>query len=348
MLATGTSSLAHDLYRGTAHILGQDVARKQLAVLLERQDMVRRGVLAQSSGAILAGRTGTGKTYLARTMCQLSGLPFAEVNAAAFTERGYVGMDLPQMFLPLLSAAAKQYDAERGEMGDSDVLKRDDLPAIKGLAQHGVILLDEFDKWLHRRNHVTGQRDTAVQAEILKMIEGSTEYVSDDADEVGTEFDSTCVLIICGGAFVGLIERVKKRLSVDMPRGASEESFWEQIEPSDFVNYGVIPELAGRLSTHIFLRPLRVEHLQEIMLQQGGIIEEYRQRFEELGVEWGVPDEGVRHLADIALSRRTGARGVEHVCWGVFSQALFDARLAEGPTRVEFAVSDVKARLMRG
>lgn len=319
------------LYEGTAHVIGQEKARRQMAVLLERQRLVAGGVLPRSSGAIISGKTGTGKTYLTRAMCRLSGLPFAEVNATQYTERGYVGLNLSQMFLALLESAADMIDEHRqqapfhAESKADSVLKRRDLDAVVELAQSGVILLDEFDKWMLQGQDAQGRNvGRALQAELLKMVEGSVEYTSDDEDELGTPFDTSRVLILCAGAFVGLPAMVLRRLHRD-EEYTQDEGFWDLIEPSDFVRFGLIPELAGRLSTYVMLRELKEEHLADIMSAPGGVVSEYRQQFERYGCRWEVSPQGVRYLAGVALHRGTGARGVEHVLWGAFSEALFEA-----------------------
>ena len=190
-----------------------------------------------------------------------------------------------------------------------------------------LILLDEFDKWcLSGTDSANRNVGKKLQAELLKLVEGSTEYVSDDEEELGISFDTTRVLVICCGSFVGLQAYVARRLE----REREDEGLWDLIEPSDFGWFGLLPELAGRLSTHIFIRPLREEHLAEIMLKPGGQVEEYRLRFETLGVEWAVPDSSLRYIARQALRRGTGARGVEHVMWQTFSEALYDASAANG------------------
>lgn len=342
-----------ELFLGTATVRGQERARKQLAVLLDRQLGVRAGLYKRASGAIVAGWTGTGKTMLARMMCEVSGLPFAEVNATQYTESGYAGEDLSQMFLPLLEAAARMYDGGRTtKKAPTDsplsVLKRPalELKEIVAIAQSGVLLLDEFDKWMQRINHVTGRLDTAVQAELLKMVEGGVVYISDDEDEIGVPFDTTKVLILCAGAFVGLARQVAKRLQLASDGWEHNESLWEHIEPDDFIRFGVIPELAGRLSTHVFLRPLKPETMVEIMSAPGGIVEEYRTRFESSGVEWGVSEHALRTLADQALRRDIGARGIEHMMWGTFGEAMFAAASSENGGRVAFEVNDKKARVV--
>ena len=297
----------------------------------------------------MAGFTGSGKTYMTKMMCEASGLPFVDANATQYTETGYAGDDLAQMFLPLLEAAARMKDDRQGPTpsGASSVLKRDDVAEVAELASTGVVLLDEFDKWLQRYNHHTGRLDTAIQAELLKMIEGSHVYVSDNEDEVGVAFDTSKVLIICAGAFVGLADRVRKRLNRE-PDAVHDEGFWQLIEQSDFVRFGIIPELAGRLGKMIFLRPLRKEDLDKIISQPGGLIDEMRRRFERLGCEWQVPEVAVMHLADVALHKEVGARGIDTVLWQVFSQALYDASVSEHPTAVRLGVNQPRAEVVHG
>ena len=351
---------ALDLYLGTSSVVGQDPARMKLATLLERQIDVFEGIWERSSGAIIAGASGVGKTHLVRMMCRLSGLPFAEVNATQYTESGYSGDDLTQMFLPLLEAAARMYDEKLGRNLDASpapgdevpfaVLKRpaSELKAIREIAQRGVILLDEFDKWMKRFNHVTGKKDDLIQTELLKMIEGSVEWVSDDDDEAGIMFDSTRVLVLCAGAFLGerpgqgLVDQVARRLNSLTP---TNPAFWDMILPEDFIRYGLIPELAGRLSQIIYLRPLTPDHLSQIMLAPGGTVEEYRRRFEERGVRWDVSAPGLRYLADQAKLSTIGARGLDHEMHHHFSEALFQATVREGNWRVTFNVNSDKAQL---
>src|SRR5262249_26921882 len=204
----------------------------------------------------------------------------ADVNATQFSEPAYAGDDLSQMSLPLIESAAIMQD-QRLRMDPPDVpsvVKRPDIDWIAEKAAVGVILMDEFDKWMQRINHHTGRLDTAIQAELLKMIEGSMVYVADNEDETGLLFDTSKVLILCAGAFVGLAEAV--RSGMDRPKEATiDEAFWLQIEQSDFIRYGVIPELGGRLSKMIFLRPLLKDHLAQIITQPGGVVDELKQRF---------------------------------------------------------------------
>lgn len=336
-----------DLYLSTERVIGQHKARRQLAVLLRRQLEVAQGRWEKGESAIISGFTGTGKSMMARIMCEACRLPFADVNATQYTETGYAGDDLSQMFLPLIESAAEMEDKRLrlASPNVSSVLKRQDIEEIAEKASTGVILMDEFDKWMQRINHHTGRLDTAIQAELLKMIEGSMVYVSDNEDEAGIPFDTSKVLILCAGAFVGLAEQVRRRL--EKPKEATiDEAFWQLIEQSDFIRFGVIPELAGRLSKMIFLRPLLKDHLAEIISQPNGPIDELKQRFETLNCEWQVPPEVVSHMADIALHREVGARGIDSVLWAMFSDALFQASVSEYPTVVRLAVNQVRAEVM--
>lgn len=350
-MTVATGSRALDLYLGTSRVVGQERARKQLAVMVARQIEVAAGRWKRGESAIVAGWTGTGKTFLTKMMCEQSGLPFADCNATQYTESGYAGDDLSQMFLPLFEAAAKLKDAASGAepQAVSSVLKRDDVAEVAELASTGVILLDEFDKWMHRQNHQTGRTDTAIQAELLKMVEGSTVYISDNEDESGLPFDTSRILILCAGAFVGLSRQVTRRL--DRPTEDPQIGFLQLvdhnlIEQADFVKYGVIPELAGRLSKMIFLRPLQKEQLAEIISAPGGVIEELKARFAAVGCEWRVPDVAVMHLADVALGKEVGARGIDTVLWQAFGEALFAASVAEEPTTyVSLAVNQLKAEV---
>ena len=349
-LSSSTSSRELDLFLGTSRVVGQEKARKLLAVMLARQCEVAEGRWDRAESAIIAGWTGTGKTYLTKMMCALSGLPFADCNATQYTESGYAGDDLSQMFLPLMESAARLKDARSSAESQavSSVLKRDDVQEVARLAATGVILLDEFDKWTHRQNHQTGRLDTAIQAELLKIIEGSVVYVSDNEDEVGIPFDTSRVLILCAGAFVGLSRQVMKRrgeIVEDAQLGFLQLVDHDLIEQGDFVRYGLIPELAGRLSKMIFLRPLSKEQLARIIAAPGGPIDELRQRFEAVSCEWRVPDAAVGHLADIALHKEVGARGLETVLWQAFGLALFEASVAEEPTYVSLQVNHPKAEV---
>ena len=335
-----------------------------MAVILDGQWRVAQGMdESQPGGVLLAGMSGTGKTMTSRMMCKHLGVPYAEVDATRFAEVSFKGMQLPQMFIPLMREAARMKDAEappeepdaflppwapKTEKGAADELfKREDIDEIVERAQTGVILLDEFDKWVQRFNHVTGQPDTAIQGELLKMIEGSHEFVTATDEEIGVPFDTSKVLIICAGAFVGLYRQVRIRLHEDSDaRIEMDENFWNSIVPEDFERYGLLPELAGRLSRHIFTRNLQPHHLLDILTRPAGPLAYYRNYYESLGVTWDIGSDGINYLVQEASHHKTGARALDHVAHKMLGgELLYEAATADMAMAVRLKPNDHRARI---
>jgi ATP-dependent protease Clp ATPase subunit len=373
-------SKALDLYLATEKVIGQERVRKQMAVILDGQWRVAQGLdHSHPGGVLLGGFSGTGKTMTARAMCAHLGVPYAETDATRYAEVGYKGLQLPQMFIPLLREAARMIDEEQSppsgviememvaddgftpawapkppkpekEKSDTnDIFKRDDLDEVVKRAQKGVIVLDEFDKWMQRVNHFSGQSDTAIQSEFLKMIEGSHEWVTATDDEMGTAFDTSDVLIICAGAFVSLYRQVRARLHEDSdPKHQQmDENFWNAIVPEDFERFGLLPELAGRLSRHIFTRPLQAHHMKTILTQPGGVLGYYRARYEGCGARWEVSDAGVNWLVSEAMHHRTGARALDFVTHRMLGgEEMFQASASEVPVAVRLEPSWLRARIV--
>jgi ATP-dependent Clp protease ATP-binding subunit ClpX len=333
-----------ELYRATEHVIGQEEARQRLAVALRRQVLVADGRYTNSAGVLMAGPTGTGKSFLSREMAMRCGLPFAEANATQYSEVGFVGLNLSQAFLPLISAAARMVEAERTQRtyryetnAPATLLGRDPAVIEEAVrrAEGGILLLDEFDKWLIASEDSTTGRDVGrkLQAELLQILEGSVVYVADKEEELGVEFDTRRVLLLCAGAFVGLSYVVERRLDREGSQ-YSPESWWEMVEPADFLKLRMIPELVGRLSTTIMFKPLREEHLTRILRTEGGLLDEYRARFAADGCELVVEEAGLNTVAGIALARATGARGLRHLLEKILVPALFAAATRTGPSRV--------------
>jgi ATP-dependent Clp protease ATP-binding subunit ClpX len=369
-VAVGVASKALELFEATSAVVGQEKVRQQMAVILDGQWRIAQGVdSSQPGGVLLGGFSGTGKTMTARLMCQHLGLPYAEMDATRYAEVSFKGLQLPQMVIPLLIEAARMKDADfatsneveksepdipawapKPEKGPADsVFKREDLDEIVQRAQTGVILLDEFDKWMHRVNHVTGQRDTAIQSELLKMIEGSHEYVTATDDEMGVNFDTNRMLIICAGAFVGLYRQVQSRLGEDSdPRGKRmDENFWNAITPEDFERFGLLPELAGRLSRHLFTRPLQHGHLRTILTHPRGVLAYYRKRYEDCGVRWDIGAAGEGWIVQEAAHHQTGARALDHVAHKLLGgEVLFEASVADMAMAVRLEPNWPKAQLV--
>lgn len=311
-------------------MLGQDEARRALAVLLTRQVSVREGIYKDAIGVLAYGRTGVGKTYLISEMCARAGLPFAVADATQFSDKGYAGADLSQMFLKLIRVCIGRTGLEyRDEEADTSLFGRsqDVISSAVQRAQTGVILLDEFDKWMvdgktqaTPENRSIGRK---LQAELLNMVQGTVLWVSDRDDELGVDFDTSRVMIICAGAFVGLQDRVLDRLHHDQEY--EDETLWTMVEPQDFLSMGMIPELAGRLATHLPFKPLRAEHVVRMLEQEHGFVDEYRTRFHELGCELAIDEAGLRTLGAQAIRRGLGARGLRHVLERAMGPALFAA-----------------------
>jgi ATP-dependent Clp protease ATP-binding subunit ClpX len=369
-VAIATPSKALDLFLATESVVGQEKVRKQMATILDGQWRVSQGLDPSHPGAVLLGGfSGTGKTMTARMMCKHLGLPYAETDATRYAEVGYKGLQLPQMFIPLLREAARMIDEEASEkdadkIGDdltpgwapkpekhdeNDVFKRDDIDEVVKLAQSGVIVLDEFDKWMQRVNHFSGQKDTAIQSEFLKMIEGSHEWVTATDDEMGTAFDTHNVLIICAGAFINLypIVRARHNEDSDLKRVQMDENFWNSIVPDDFERFGLIPELAGRLSRHLFTRPLQAHHMKAILTWPGGILDYYRGRYEGCGARWDVSDAGINWIVAEAMKHRTGARALDFVAHRLLGgEELFVASTSEVPVAVHLEPNMTRAKVV--
>ena len=359
-------SKALDLYLATESVVGQEKLRKQMATILDGQWRVSQGLdPSHPGGVLLGGFSGTGKTMTARMMCKHLGLPYAETDATRYAEVGYKGLQLPQMFIPLLREAARMIDEEKPEPEkddfapawapkperdpQNDVFKREDIDEVVKRAQSGVIVLDEFDKWMQRVNHFSGQKDTAIQSEFLKMIEGSYEWVTATDDEMGTAFATHDVLIICAGAFVNLYQQVRARLHEDAdPKAqAMDENFWNAIVPEDFERFGLIPELAGRLSRHLFTRPLQATHMKKILIWPDGILDYYRGRYEDCGVRWDVSDAGINWIVAQAMQHRTGARALDFIAHRMLGgEELFAASTSEVPMAVVLEPNMPKAKVV--
>jgi len=360
------TSRARELYDATEAVVGQEKVRKQMAAILDGQWRVAQGLdPSQPSGVLLGGFSGTGKTMTARMMCKHLGLPYAETDATRYAEVGYKGLQLPQMFIPLLREAARMIDEEKPEPEpdqlapswapkaekdpQNDVFKRDDIDDVVKRAESGVIVLDEFDKWMSRVNHFSGQKDTAIQSEFLKMVEGSDEWVTATDDEIGVPFKTHRVLIICAGAFIALYQQVRARLHQDAdPKAQSmDENFWNAIEPGDLERFGLLPELAGRLSRHLFTRPLQQPHMKAILTGSGGILDYYRRRYEATGAEWQISDAGINWLVSEAMHHRTGARALDFVAHRMLGgEELFQAATSEVPVAVRLEPTWLRARII--
>lgn len=295
------------------YVIAQDEAKKVLAVAVYNHykrinaSPDRGDVQIQKSNILLMGPTGTGKTLLAQSLAKLLQVPFCVVDATSLTEAGYVGEDSESILQSLLSAA------------DNNVAK----------AMKGIVYLDEVDKIAKKGESLNGTRDVSgegVQQSLLKLIEGSVVAVSPrGAKKYGqpeqvVHMDTKDILFICGGAFVGL-EDILRRKSGKKSMGFHAElvsgkpsTHLADVEHMDIISYGFIPEFVGRLPVIATLEDINEEGLVTILSEpKNALVKQYQKLFALEGVELFFTDDALRQVAKTALSRKSGARGLRSV-----------------------------------
>jgi ATP-dependent Clp protease ATP-binding subunit ClpX len=292
------------------YVIGQEEAKKVLSVALyshyKRIDKpIFKNVEIEKSNIMLIGPTGSGKTLLAKSLAKIMDVPFAIADATALTEAGYVGEDVESILSRLLACA------------DFDIEK----------AQKGIIYIDEIDKVANKSESATSGRDVSgegVQQGLLKILEGGEVYVpvkgsrkSAGADTI--LFDTTHVLFICGGAFIGLAgddEKSKKfkAKTVGFLNIKDENADEKEIESKDLISFGLIPEFIGRIPIIATLNPLTIEDLIRVLKEpKNAIIKQYQALFELDGVTLEFTDEALSKIATMAENKGIGARGLRSI-----------------------------------
>ena len=300
------------------YVIGQDQAKRVLAVAIANhyKRISRPGTDLQKVNIMMLGPTGTGKTLLARTVARYLQVPFVIADATCLTEAGYVGDDVESMIARLYTAA------------DGDV----------EACQRGIVFLDEIDKIARKGESATVSRDVSgegVQQALLKLIEGTRCRIPAQGSRKNSgtemiEIDTTNILFIASGAFVGLERIIQNRVQgTAMGFGAqlnsAIESTMQQGIPDDLVRYGMIPEFVGRFGSCVNLHDLDKSQLINILTQvRGNFIRQYQWLFEEDGVELNFDAESLDIIAERTLKSRTGARGLHSELERVLLPHMFD------------------------
>lgn len=316
-------------------IIGQDKAKKLLAVeiynhflrICNQNKILLSGKKVKKNNILMTGPSGTGKTLIAQTLADILGVPFAIADATSLTETGYVGNDVESIVLNLLKNADMNPDK----------------------AKYGIIYIDEIDKISKKGENMSITRDVSgegVQQALLKLVEGTTVGVPENGgrkhpQQKLIEVDTTNILFICGGAFVGIEDVVKNRLKIKDGKNSigfganfdkdeinlidSERAIRQKVETEDLQKYGMIPEFLGRFPIVANLEPLDKNQLVEILKVENGTLDEYRMLFELQGKEVVFEVKAIELIAEMAIKKGTGARGLKSIIGLFMTELMYSA-----------------------
>lgn len=324
------------------YVIGQEKAKKTLSVAVYNHykrlsfESEKFDVELEKSNVLLIGETGTGKTLLARTLAKCLDVPFCIADATVLTEAGYVGEDVESIISRLYQAA--DYD--------------------KDATERGIIYIDEIDKIARKSDNPSITRDVSgegVQQGLLKILEGTVANVAPQGgrkhpDQKMIKIDTRNILFICGGAFDGIDKIISRRLQADALGFKSKpkeeiktDQYLEFVMQADVKQFGLIPEIIGRIPILTALKPLDAETLKSILLKpKNALIRQYEALFQMEGIELEISNKVIDYIVEKALEFKLGARGLRSICEEILSDYMYDSPSEDSIKKISIEIKDAK------